>query len=107
MNSCLNVMRSLCHTFRAAIATANSLWMAVLACFMSYTQPALANSGSIKAFSLQETVADQSLSGPMANMGNCLDPGRTPWATDRGTPAENIEIVAVNFLLWSKTARRD
>jgi len=71
-------MRSLCHTFRAGIATANSLWMAVLACFMGCTQPALANSGSIKASSAQETVADQNLSGTMANMGNCHDPGGTP-----------------------------
>jgi hypothetical protein len=59
------------HTFRAAVATGLSLWLAVLACLVGCTVPIFASSGSINAASIQEKAGDQSQSALMANMGNC------------------------------------
>jgi hypothetical protein len=80
-------MRSLFHTFRAVVATGLSLWMAVLACLVGCTVPALANSGPMAATSnktpsvsaapslyvapTQENAADQTQSASMADMENC------------------------------------
>src|SRR5271168_4599249 len=59
------------QTFKSAIATVISLWMAVLACFMGCALPALANSGPIHTSSIQKSVDEHSQPGPMANMAGC------------------------------------
>jgi hypothetical protein len=59
------------HMFKAGIATAISLWMAVLACFMGCTLPALANPDPFHTSSTQKSVAEHSQSDPMANMEDC------------------------------------
>src|SRR5271155_44331 len=81
-------MRLRIHTFRAAVATGLSLWMAVLACLVGCTVPALANSGPSRTPSVvagpsfstapsfdtaltQENAADQNEAALMANMENC------------------------------------
>jgi hypothetical protein len=75
------------HTFKSGMATVISLWMAILACFMGCTQPALANSGSINASSMQENLADQSQSGPMASRENCHHSGgNSPVEPNDGKP---------------------
>ena|SRR5580704_2116801 len=75
------MMPSPLRTFRSAVATAVSLWMAVLACLMGCTIPSLANSaplnvsttGSllINAFSLSANSAEPSQPDLMAGMENC------------------------------------
>jgi hypothetical protein len=64
-------MRLSFHTFRAALATGISLWMAALACLMGCTLPNLANSGSIQSSSIHLNAADQTQPDAMANMENC------------------------------------
>jgi hypothetical protein len=59
------------RTFKAGIATVISLWMAVLACFMGCALPALANPDPFHTSSIQKSVAEHTLSEPMANMQDC------------------------------------
>jgi hypothetical protein len=64
-------MRFRNHTFRAAVASGISLWMAVLACLIGCTLPSFANTGLIKASSICQNSAGQSQPDLMASMGNC------------------------------------
>jgi hypothetical protein len=65
-------MRLTMHTLKAALATAISLWLAVLACVMGCTQPALANSQSAAAASSpQENFVGHHHFGLMADMESC------------------------------------
>lgn len=59
------------YAFKAVIATAISLWMAVLACFMGCTLPVLASPDPFPTSSTQKSVAEHTQSGPMANMEDC------------------------------------
>jgi hypothetical protein len=60
------------HTFRAAVATGLSLWMAVLACLLGCTLPSFANTTAlIKSSSVQQNSAGQSQPDLMARMENC------------------------------------
>jgi hypothetical protein len=59
------------HTFKAAVASGISLWMAVLACLIGCTLPSFANTGLIKASSTRQNSAGRSGSDLMASMGNC------------------------------------
>ena len=60
------------HTFRAAVATGLSLWIAVLACLIGCTLTGLANTnGLIKASSIRENSTGQSQADLMAGMENC------------------------------------
>ena len=64
-------MRSTLHTMKAGMATALSLWLAVLACVMGCTLPVLASSPVAASSSAQENSANHSHSGLMADMENC------------------------------------
>jgi hypothetical protein len=65
-------MRCRYHTFRAAVATGLSLWMAVLACLIGCTIPTFANiTASIKASSIYQSSTEQSQPDLMAGMENC------------------------------------
>src|SRR6266852_7425824 len=65
-------IRSTLHTMKAGMATALSMWIAVLACVMGCTQPVLASSPAIvDASASQKNSAYLSHSGLMADMGNC------------------------------------
>jgi hypothetical protein len=76
------MMLSPFRTFRAAVATTVSLWMAVLACLMGCTLPSLANpaplnvlttdASSLNASSLPANSADKIQPDLMAGMENCL-----------------------------------
>jgi hypothetical protein len=69
-------MHSTLQILKAGTATGVSLWMAVLACLMGCTQPALANTPTIvDASSSQKHSADHSKSGLMADMENCHHSG--------------------------------
>src|SRR5580704_8352277 len=59
------------HTFKAAVASGISLWMAVLACLIGCTLPSSANTGLINASSTRQNSAGRSGSDLMASMGNC------------------------------------
>ena len=59
------------HTLKAALATAISLWMTVVACFMGCTLPALANPSSTGVAAIQKNSVDQSQTDQMAGMENC------------------------------------
>jgi hypothetical protein len=70
------MMPSPFRTFRAAVATAVSLWMAVLACLMGCTLPSFANPAPLNvsttnASSLPANSADKSQTDLMAGMENC------------------------------------
>lgn len=79
-------MRFRYHTFRAAVATGLSLWIAVLACLIGCTLPSFANtSGLIKASSIHENSAEQSQPDLMANMENC------PHHSGGSTPAKQSD----------------
>lgn len=82
-------MRPPFHTFRAALATGISLWMAALACLMGCTLPNLANSGSIQSSSIHQNAADQTQPDAMANMENCPhhSGGKVPAKPNDGKPA--------------------
>jgi hypothetical protein len=67
----LFLMRLPFPTFKAAIATGLSLWMAVLACLVGCTLPGLANSSSSNAFAIQQNSTEQSQPDLMADMANC------------------------------------
>jgi hypothetical protein len=60
-------MRLLFHTFRAAVATGLSLWLAVLACLVGCTLPRFSDS----ATSIQENADGYGQSALMAGMENC------------------------------------
>jgi hypothetical protein len=69
-------MRPPFRSFRAAVATAVSLWMAVLACLMGCTLPSLANCGPLNvsttnASSAPANSTDPSQTDLMAGMENC------------------------------------
>jgi hypothetical protein len=65
-------MRFRNNTFRAAVASGLSLWMAALACLLGCALPSFANtSDSIKTPSIHENSAGQSQPDLMANMENC------------------------------------
>jgi len=64
-------MRLTLHTMKAGMATALSLWLAVLACVMGCTLPVLANSPVAVASSDRENTANHSHSGLMADMESC------------------------------------
>ena len=68
-------MRLTLHTMKAGLATALSLWIAVLACVMGCTLPVLADSQVAAASSSQENLANHSHSGFMAGMENCPHSG--------------------------------
>lgn len=76
----LHVMRFRNHTFRAAVATGISLWIAVLACLVGCTLPSFANFGQVSASSTHENSAEQNEPDLMANMENC------PHHSDRNAP---------------------
>jgi hypothetical protein len=70
------MMLSPFRTFRAAVATAVSLWMAVLACLMGCTLPSLANPAALNvsttnASSLPANSAEKSQTDQMAGTENC------------------------------------
>src|SRR5437879_240016 len=84
-------MRATLKILKAGSATGVSLWMAVLACLMGCTQPALASSPAIvDASSRREDSADHTQSGLMADMENCHHAGGNSSAppSDR-KPASN------------------
>jgi hypothetical protein len=87
----LDVMRSRFHSFRSAVATGLSLWMAVLACLMGCTLPNFASSGPIQASSVQKTSSDQTPSGLMGNMENCPhhSNGNSPAKPQDGKPVHS------------------
>jgi hypothetical protein len=64
-------MRLPFFNFRAAVASAVSLWMAVLACLVGCTIPSLASSGAGTAPSVRENSAEQTQPDVMADMPNC------------------------------------
>ena len=64
-------MRFPSHTFRAAVATGISLWMAVLACLIGCTLPSFANFGLVSASSIHQSSSEQGQPDLMANMENC------------------------------------
>lgn len=64
-------MDSRFRTFRAAVATGLSLWLAALACLMGCTLPTFASSGSANVPWIHEKSADQSQPDLMAGMENC------------------------------------
>lgn len=64
-------MHSPFQTFKAGIATLISLWMAVLACFMGCTLPALVNPRPVNTSSIPNNVAEHSQSESMPDMENC------------------------------------
>ena len=64
-------MRLPLHTFRAAIATGLSLWMAVLACLIGCAVPSLANSNLRNISAIQQNSTQQSQPDLMADMPNC------------------------------------
>lgn len=64
-------MRFRYRTFRAAVATGISLWIAVVACLIGCTLPSFASFGSVSASSIYENSAEQSQPDQMANMENC------------------------------------
>lgn len=69
-------MRSIFHTLKAGTATAVSLWMAALACFMGCTQPVFAGSPTIlEASSIQKNSPEHSPSELMADMESCHHSG--------------------------------
>jgi hypothetical protein len=74
-------MHSPFHTFKAAMATLISLWMAVLACFMGCALPALTNAhaehGSAIPRNVADTLAEQGDSEPMPDMECCHHSGGT------------------------------
>ncbi len=79
----ISLMRLRIPSLRAVAATAISLWMAVLACFMGCALPALANSASrgssvplavtssISQSAPEQNTAEQGQADPMAGMENC------------------------------------
>jgi len=64
-------MRLTLHTMKAGMATALSVWIAVLACVMGCTLPVLASSPLAASSLAQENSANYSHSGLMADMENC------------------------------------
>jgi len=68
-------MHSTLYTMKAGIATALSLWIAVLACVMGCTLPVLANSPGAAASSTQENSANHIHSGLMPDMETCRHSG--------------------------------
>lgn len=65
-------MRLPFHTFRAAMTTGISVWMAAPACLVGCTLPSLANSYSTYASSaIRENSTEQSQPDLMAGMENC------------------------------------
>jgi hypothetical protein len=69
-------MRSTFHIVKAGMATAVSLWIAVLACVMGCTQPVLTSSPRIlDASSTQNSPANHSSSELMADMESCHHSG--------------------------------
>lgn len=64
-------MRSTLHTMKVGLATALSMWIALLACVMGCTLPVLTNSHVADASSARENAANHSHSGLMADMENC------------------------------------
>jgi hypothetical protein len=67
----LDLMRFRYHTFRAAMATGISVWMAVVACLIGCTLPSFANAGLVGASAIHENSGDQSQPDLMASMENC------------------------------------
>jgi hypothetical protein len=69
-------MRPTFHIIKAGMATAVSLWIAVLACVMGCTQPVLASSPTIlDASSTQKSSANHDSPGLMADMQSCHHSG--------------------------------
>ncbi len=69
-------MRATLQILKAGTATGVSLWIAVLACLMGCTQPALASSPAIvDASSRREDSAGHTQSGLTADMENCHHTG--------------------------------
>jgi hypothetical protein len=69
-------MRLTFDTIKAGMATAVSLWMAVLACVMGCTQPVLASSQQIvDASATQRNSSDHGRPELMADMESCHDSG--------------------------------
>jgi hypothetical protein len=64
-------MRFRHQTFRAAVATGISLWIAFLACLIGCNVPGFANFGLVSASSLHENSSEQNEPDLMANMENC------------------------------------
>jgi hypothetical protein len=85
----LDVMSFRYHTFRAAVSTGLSLWMAVVACLIGCTLPSFANSGLGGAAAIRENSAEQSQRDLMASMENCPHhPGSSaPAKQSDGKPA--------------------
>src|ERR1700690_1930407 len=82
------------HTLKAALATAISLWMTVVACFMGCTLPALANPSSTGAAAIQKNSADQSQTDQMAGMENCPhhSGGSVPAKPNDGKPVRSAAM---------------
>jgi hypothetical protein len=59
------------RTFRAAVATGLSLWLAVLACLVGCTLPSLANSSANHISAPHQNSTQQSQPDLMADMPNC------------------------------------
>jgi hypothetical protein len=69
-------MRSTFHIIEAGMATAVSLWMAVLACVMGCTQPVLASSPTIlDVSSIKKSLSNHGSSDLMADMESCHHSG--------------------------------
>jgi hypothetical protein len=68
-------MRLTLYPMRAGMATALSMWVAVLASVMGCTLPVLANSHVAAASSARENAANHTHSGLMADMENCHHSG--------------------------------
>ena len=81
-------MRFRLPTFRAALATGLSLWMAVLACLIGCTLPSFAKSGVVSASAVRENSPEQSQSDLMTNMENCPhhSGGNAPAKQNKGEP---------------------
>jgi hypothetical protein len=84
-------MRSSFHIIKAGMATAVSLWMAVLACVMGCTQPVLANSQAIvEASESQRNSVNHSQPELMADMENCHHSGsNSPAPSNDRKPLSN------------------
>lgn len=79
------------HIMKAGMATAVSLWLAILACLMGCTQPAFANAPTIRDLSSSsKNFADPNPPELMADMENCHHShGSSPASHNDGKPASN------------------
>jgi hypothetical protein len=83
------MMRLRLHTFRSALATGLSVWLAVLACVMGCTLPNLA--GSTNTSVTYENSIAQNQPDVMAQMPNC------PHRSDGNAPAKRNRPMPVRW----------